>query len=47
MGFGDVGAEVAKRLKAFDVKVVGVGRRKKESIYIDEYYLINEITSVA
>ncbi|MED4450659.1 NAD(P)-dependent oxidoreductase [Cytobacillus firmus] len=47
IGFGDVGAEVAKRLKAFDVKVVGVGRRKKESIYIDEYYLINEITSVA
>lgn len=47
IGFGDVGAEVAKRLKAFDVKVVGVGRRKKESIYIDEYYLINEITSIA
>ncbi|MGG1834398.1 MAG: NAD(P)-dependent oxidoreductase [Bacillota bacterium] len=46
IGFGDVGAEVAKRLKAFDVKVVGVGRRKKESIYIDEYYLINEIDKV-
>ncbi|TDL61514.1 hypothetical protein E2R56_29385 [Rhodococcus qingshengii] len=46
IGFGDVGSEVAKRLKAFDVNIVGVGRHKTESIYIDEFYLINEIEKV-
>ncbi|MFP7299082.1 NAD(P)-dependent oxidoreductase [Neobacillus niacini] len=46
IGFGDVGSEVAKRLKAFDVTVLGVGRRKTESIYIDEYYLVDDIDKV-
>jgi phosphoglycerate dehydrogenase-like enzyme len=46
IGFGSVGYEVAKRLKAFDVKVIGVGRRKIESDLLDEYYLINDIDVV-
>lgn len=46
IGFGSVGYEVAKRLKAFDVKVIGVGRRDIESDFLDEYYLINDIDVV-
>ncbi|WP_163538988.1 NAD(P)-dependent oxidoreductase [Gracilibacillus sp. YIM 98692] len=46
IGFGDVGSEVAKRLKAFDVNIVGVGRSKKESLYVDEFYLIDQIDDV-
>ncbi|MGY6213111.1 NAD(P)-dependent oxidoreductase [Cytobacillus firmus] len=46
IGFGDVGLEVAKRLKAFDVKVIGVGRREIKSSLIDEYYLIDYIDDV-
>ncbi|TDL32842.1 hypothetical protein E2R51_09230 [Jeotgalibacillus sp. S-D1] len=46
IGFGDVGIEVAKRLKAFDVNIFGVGRRKVESQYIDAYYLIEDIDQV-
>jgi phosphoglycerate dehydrogenase-like enzyme len=46
IGFGSVGYEVAKRLKAFDVKVIGVGRRKIESDLLDEYYLIEDIDQV-
>lgn len=43
IGFGDVGTEVAKRLKAFDVNIVGVGRSKKESLYVDDFYLKGQI----
>lgn len=43
IGFGSVGLEVAKRLKAFGVNVIGVGRRKIESKYVDETLLINDI----
>ncbi len=43
IGFGSIGSEVAKRLKAFDVNVIGVGRRKTESNLIDEYYSIEDI----
>ena len=46
IGFGSVGYEVAKRLKAFDVKVIGVGRRNIESDFLDEYYLIDDIDEV-
>ena len=46
IGFGNVGYEVAKRLKAFDVKVIGVGRRKIASDLLDEYYLIDDIDEV-
>jgi phosphoglycerate dehydrogenase-like enzyme len=46
IGFGDVGTEVAKRLKGFGVKVIGIGRRKIISKYIDEYYYVNQIDYV-
>lgn len=46
IGFGSVGYEVAMRLKAFDVKVIGVGRRNIESDLLDEYYLIGDIDVV-
>lgn len=46
IGFGSIGSEVAKRLKAFDVNVIGVGRRKTESNLIDEYYSIEDIDEV-
>ncbi|WP_062108625.1 NAD(P)-dependent oxidoreductase [Bacillus niameyensis] len=46
IGFGDIGAEVAKRLKAFDVNVIGVGRREIETQYADEYYLIKRVNEV-
>jgi len=43
IGFGCVGMEIAKRLKAFGVNVIGVGRRRIESELLDEYYLIDNI----
>ncbi|MED3689586.1 NAD(P)-dependent oxidoreductase [Peribacillus butanolivorans] len=46
IGFGDVGTEIAKRLKVFGVNVIGVGRRQIESQLIDEYYMINDIDEV-
>lgn len=46
IGFGDVGSEIAKRLKAFDVKIVGVGRREIESRFLDEFYLIDQLDEV-
>lgn len=46
IGFGSVGYEVGKRLKAFDVRVIGAGRRKIESDFLDEYYLIDDIDVV-
>ncbi|MGD6831883.1 NAD(P)-dependent oxidoreductase [Sutcliffiella halmapala] len=46
IGFGDVGSAVAKRLKAFDVNVVGVGRREIRSQVIDEFHLIESLDDV-
>lgn len=46
IGFGSLGYEVAKRLKAFDVKLIGVGRRKIELDLLDEYFMINDIDEV-
>lgn len=46
IGFGSVGYEVAKRLKAFDVKVIGVGRSERDSDLLDEYYFIDDIDEV-
>lgn len=43
VGFGDVGSEVAKRLKAFGVNIIGVGRRKIKSEYVDETLHIKDI----
>ena len=43
IGFGSVGLEVAKRLKVFGVKTIGVGRRKINSEYLDEYLSMKDI----
>lgn len=46
IGFGDVGVEIAKRLRVFGVNIIGVGRRQIQSELIDEYYLIDSIDEV-
>ncbi|MGD6802087.1 NAD(P)-dependent oxidoreductase [Rossellomorea aquimaris] len=46
IGYGDVGKEIAKRLKGFDVKVIGVGRRSLECQFIDDFYLVDELENV-
>jgi Phosphoglycerate dehydrogenase and related dehydrogenases len=49
IGFGDVGAEIAKRLKAFDVDVIGVDNRSLEPAkdgLIKEFYPPDEIDQV-
>lgn len=43
IGFGDVGFEVAKRLKAFGVSIIGVDIREKKSDLIDEYYSVDDL----
>lgn len=43
IGFGSVGIEVAKRLKAFGVNVIAISRRKIESEYVDEFIMIDDI----
>ncbi|MEL7568504.1 MAG: NAD(P)-dependent oxidoreductase, partial [Clostridiaceae bacterium] len=43
IGFGNVGLEIAKRLKAFGVNIISVDIRKIESDYVDESLLINDI----
>ena len=43
VGFGAYGAEVAKRLKAFDVKVCVVNRSVKESPFVDEFYTMDKL----
>lgn len=43
IGFGDVGSEIAKRLRAFGVYVIGVGRREVTSSLLDEYYTVDNI----
>lgn len=46
IGFGSVGEEVAKRLKGFGVNTIGVGRRRIESPYLEEYFTIDQIEHV-
>lgn len=43
IGVGDVGTEVAKRLKAFGVHLVGVDTRAIRSPYIDESYEVKDL----
>lgn len=38
VGYGDVGAETAKRLKSFGVYTIGIGRRPRQSEFLDEYH---------
>lgn len=46
IGFGDVGVEIAKRLNAFGVNVIGIGRRKMEANLLYKYCLIDEVNYV-
>jgi phosphoglycerate dehydrogenase-like enzyme len=45
IGFGNVGTEIAKRLKSFDVKIIGVGRSEIDSDLVDQYYFIENLKS--
>lgn len=47
MGLGKVGMEIAKRAKAFDMKVVGVNLTKVNSDYVDEQYPPEDIQKIA
>ena len=46
VGFGNVGSEIAKRLKAFGVNIIGIDIHKVESDYVNESVLINDINEV-
>ncbi len=43
VGFGSIGTEIAKRLKVFGVKILGVDIFKPDCLYFDEYYNIKEL----
>ena len=43
IGYGSVGTEIAKRLKAFGVNVISVDRQVKEDDYVDESILIDDL----
>lgn len=43
IGFGDVGTEIAKRLKAFGVYIIGVDIKEVRSDYIDDYCEVGNI----
>ena len=43
VGFGAYGAEVARRLKAFDVRVCAVNRSAKGSPFVDEFYTMDRL----
>lgn len=47
VGLGDLGYQIAKRLKAFDCKIIGVKRRLTElPAYIDELYTTEKLKDV-
>lgn len=46
IGFGNVGTEIAQRLKAFGVNIVGVDRRNIKSDLFHEYYIVDDIDEV-
>ena len=47
VGYGDIGYETAKRLKAFDCQIIAVKRRKQESLpYVDQIYTIDELDDI-
>lgn len=43
IGYGNVGKEIAKRLKAFGVNVISVDRQVKEDDYVNESILIDDL----
>jgi phosphoglycerate dehydrogenase-like enzyme len=46
IGFGDIGLEIAKRLRSFGVYLIGVGKREMEHELLDEYHVITDINEV-
>lgn len=46
IGYGSVGKEIAKRIKAFGVKIIAVDKKQVNSNYIDESLLISDLSSV-
>lgn len=46
IGFGDVGIEVSKRLKAFGTNITAINRSKVDSKYIDKYVPLSELDNV-
>ena len=46
IGFGDVGIEVSKRLKAFGTNITAINRSKVDSKYIDKYLPLSELDNV-
>lgn len=46
IGFGDIGHEVAKRLRPFGVRLIGVGRTAKQTEAVDEFYVVDELDRV-
>ena len=43
IGYGSIGQAIAKRLKAFDVRILGVGRRLTADEICDGFYLIDQL----
>ena len=43
IGYGSIGQEIAKRLKAFEVHVMAVDINKPDMKYVDEYYSVANI----
>ena len=46
IGFGDVGNEVSKRLKAFGTNITAINRSKVDSKYIDKYVPLSELDNI-
>lgn len=47
VGLGDLGSEIAKRLKAFDCQIIGMKRTvSSKPNYIDELYTIEELDNI-
>lgn len=46
LGVGHVSEAIAKRLRAFDMHLIGVGHREKEVPFVDRYVLLDELHDV-
>ncbi|MGA9468567.1 MAG: NAD(P)-dependent oxidoreductase [Exiguobacterium marinum] len=46
LGVGNVSEAIAKRLRAFDMHLIGVGHREKEVPFVDRYVLLDELHDV-
>ncbi|RHB49590.1 NAD(P)-dependent oxidoreductase [Exiguobacterium sp. AM39-5BH] len=46
LGLGHVGEAIAKRLRAFDMTIIGVGHREKQVPFVDRYVLTDALHDV-